>query len=228
MADSGDALVLWSQNAGGSSYQGWAMDYTVADGWGSAVRLGTGYTGGETLAMTPAGEAVVVWTERGGETYDYDLVARRHVVGSGWSEPTQLYSDPEIPALYATVAIDGSRDASVIWTHREPAKVVARHFDAATESGASPTEAAAAAEPEAIVTASSDVGPVFVAWEERRTSTGDRSIVAAHETPHGLVASDLEDYDSSESYSLALSACPDGRAIVLWSEESGLYTAEYR
>jgi len=106
--------------------------------------------------------------------------------------------------------------------------VVARRFDATTAVWEEAVILPTVATPEWPQIAIGGDGQAFAAWEEERSSSGDRTIVAAHYRRSGLVASDVEELGSSEAYSVALAACPGGTAIVVWSEDAGLYASEYR
>lgn len=227
MAESGDALVLWRHSQGDAN-ELWAVEYSATTGLGAPQDLDADDTGGTTaLAMLPTGEAIALWTE-GGSTYE--LAAKRYIPGTGWSDTATLYSDPEIPAWQARVAMDAAGNATVAWIRGDPNEVVSRRFDVTTSTWEAPTTLVAIDEPEALALAKAADGQAFVAWEERRTSSGDRDIVAAHSTTDGFVASDVEDLGTSDSYSVALAACPGGTAIVLWTEEDpgALYSSEYR
>jgi hypothetical protein len=96
---SGNAIAVWSQASTGGRFSVYANRYAVGSGWGTRQLLETnefvgGSDGDARIAVTPTGNAIVVWKAAPGISGSgTDIWTNRYTVGSGWSTATELVSD---------------------------------------------------------------------------------------------------------------------------------------
>jgi hypothetical protein len=113
----GNVLVIWAQSDGLN-----ARWYRQATGWQAPVVLSTAnanLTEHHSVAVSPDGEAFVVWAELAATNDRYDIMARRFV-GGAWRDAPEIatgeVSIPQSPNAGPFVAIQGGR-ALVWWQH---------------------------------------------------------------------------------------------------------------
>jgi len=126
MDDAGNAIAVWNRVNSTFRTSLFASRYVVGVGWGTPVALeaGTGDTLDPQIAITPSGDAVVVWRQAG--TTVRDIRANTYTVGGGWGTETLLAAqestEPEVavsPDGTATAVwsqMDGIRDN--VWANR--------------------------------------------------------------------------------------------------------------
>jgi hypothetical protein len=116
MDAAGDAVAIWSQNTPGTQFALEASIKPAGGEWSAPVTLSaTGVTGSDaTLAMDPAGDATVVWSDRSPSI----LHARTLSIGAKeWSAPVTIagaggeFSD--IQVLY-----NAAGDAGMVWRRK--------------------------------------------------------------------------------------------------------------
>jgi Bacterial Ig-like domain len=97
-----------------------AIGFTTRDGqWIGAAEVDTSddFATSPVLAMNPAGEGFVAWTQR--DTSFYSVWARRHDPRTGWDSPQRLDSDDTASANDVAIAADATGNAAVVWTHSD-------------------------------------------------------------------------------------------------------------
>ena len=115
----GNAIVVWLQriNVNSSSFNLWANRYIAGVGWQSASVIEpaslTGSPAQPVIAMSPAGDALVVWDESDG--FVSNLWATRYVVGIGWDAARQIESKDLGNALDPRVAVDSQGRGAAVW-----------------------------------------------------------------------------------------------------------------
>jgi hypothetical protein len=110
----GDAAAVWAQRPG-DTFEVRAAVRPANGFWGSARLLsGAGVTGGPSMAVTPAGEILVVWSELG-----VVRTARGDIRTGAWDSPVTL-SNPSGEALgEPSIATNARGDAVAIWQWRD-------------------------------------------------------------------------------------------------------------
>jgi hypothetical protein len=113
----GNALLVWTQQDGGL----WARWHRQATGWQPAQRLSTEgvYVNSSTekVAVSPDGDAVVVWSEYDSINSRYEIMARRFV-GGEWSATPEIATGMISPAMQYSpqglnVAFEGGQ--VIVW-----------------------------------------------------------------------------------------------------------------
>jgi hypothetical protein len=111
----GNALVLWSQNAGaGVQRNDIESKWLSGDGNASRVSDGIASCVVPKVAFTPDGVAHAVWyqgTDAGLST----VWSARYVPGTGWTGLTQVSANTTGWAMYPDIAVDGSGNAVAVW-----------------------------------------------------------------------------------------------------------------
>jgi hypothetical protein len=115
MDGGGRGLVVWQLEGEAvpvnMTFTLWASRFEPASGWTPPARIdgNLGVSEAPVLAMSPCGDAVVLWMEGlGGES---DIYANRFSVGAGWQGPTLVRSN----AAPSRVAMGAGGDAIVVW-----------------------------------------------------------------------------------------------------------------
>ena len=108
----GDALLVWAAAAEPPRSVQWRR-FTPASGWSPAapVPKASDAAAWFSLAMTPAGDALLVWTSTA------DVWASAFSAAGVWGSPTRIGSALGPGTVSAPqVVLDGSGDAAVVWT----------------------------------------------------------------------------------------------------------------
>lgn len=219
----GNAVVTWIREAAGVYYVQGLTFNAATETWSAPVDIAMVGPGGAgpDLAVTPGGDAVVVWTAlTSSQPLALSIHAARYAASSGtWSAATQISTAGDVAAL-ARVAVAPSGNAVAAWSKQESdttESVQAVRFVAASGTWLAPqTLSAAAAFAEDATVAMDDLGNAVVAW---------------HRPPHVEVAR----YDAAGntwSTAAALSINPvasgpalagdhDGNTTVVWQAASG-------
>src|SRR5262249_743379 len=93
----GDAIATWYQSDVNDSgfYSITTNHYSMGSGWGTAQVVDTLTTGNAInprVAIDPAGNGVVIWTQRGGLARN-DIWANRYTAGTGWGTAELVETD---------------------------------------------------------------------------------------------------------------------------------------
>jgi hypothetical protein len=118
MNGSGDALVVWGQESGGSGSRSdiWSNRYS-AGVWGTAQLVETNDTQNASaqpqVAVDAAGNGLAVWVQSDGTRPS--VWANRYTAGSGWGTPQLIETDNAGSAAQPNVVFDGSGNALAIW-----------------------------------------------------------------------------------------------------------------
>jgi hypothetical protein len=132
--DSGNAIAVWSQ-ADGGTYNIWANCYNAATGlWGEAelIEDGAGPTSEARVGIDDSGNAIAVWSQADGGTYN--IWANRYDAATGlWGEAELIETGDA--AGSPEVAVDGNGNAIAVWGQSDGIasyNVWAKRYDAAT------------------------------------------------------------------------------------------------
>lgn len=117
----GNAVATWSQ-LDGSRFNIWANRGTATGVWGSAQLLETmdelgRVDGNPRIAVSPQGDASVVWQASGGTVANRGTWTNRYAAGSGWGTASQLVAVSGGSA--PDIAIDANGNAVMVWGQLE-------------------------------------------------------------------------------------------------------------
>lgn len=113
----GNAIVAWEQIAG-SVVSIQANRYLAGEGWGTAQEIESNVRGGTNpqIAVTPKGDAVVVWRQPMPMDAGYWNRASRYVQQSNiWSQPENIDAGNSDEIGYPQVALDVDGNALTLW-----------------------------------------------------------------------------------------------------------------
>ena len=110
----GNALVVWIETAASGNFNNlWASRYDAGSNfWGAPARVedDVGSVEAAQIAMSPTGNATVVWT-RSGNT----VMANKFSTSTGWSTATLVAGSGVAPATQPQVSVDNSGNAIAVW-----------------------------------------------------------------------------------------------------------------
>ena len=214
--DAGNGVAAWDEGSISVTRLVQTARFDASTGaWGPPqVRSASLTPGPPAVAITPSGDAFVVWAERTGPP---GVFASRFTAVSGtWSATEQVTADwSNTPS----VAADTAGNAVVVWQGAVGQPVRAARFVAATASWSAPADLSAAlldglAAPSVAMNAAGDAVAV---WNRA-------GLVEAARAPAGLAfgaASTVSPVDGvNETPRVALD--PAGNAIVAWTRTVGL------
>jgi hypothetical protein len=95
-----------------------ALHVTTKDGeWSPSSVVRTPIMGAtsSTAVVDDAGNVTVVWAELAGTKFQ--LWGNRYEIGSGWTQPELLTSEPSISAPYPRLAVDSTGNVTCVWRH---------------------------------------------------------------------------------------------------------------
>lgn len=220
----GNVLVVWVREAGGVYYLQGLRGSTTAAGWSTPIDIATIGTGGigPDLAVTPGGNAVVVWTAvTSTSPVAISVHAARFVTATGaWTSATQISSLGD-NAYLARVAVAPGGDAVAVWSKEDSSTtelVQAARFDAASATWQTPaTVSASASYAEEAVVAMDASGDAVVAW--LRTSNVE---VARYEASAATWSPASIRSTGVAVNGPGLASDADGNVTVLWHLGTGV------
>jgi len=112
---SGNAFAVWSQNDG-VRFNIMSNRYVVGSGWGVADLVETDDSGNATdpeLSVEASGNAIVVWSQYDGATFN--IRSSRFPVGTGWGTAEFVETDDSEDAKNPMVSLDSSGTATAVW-----------------------------------------------------------------------------------------------------------------
>ncbi|MBZ2167239.1 Ig-like domain-containing protein [Marinobacter sp. F4216] len=219
--DDGDTLVVWVQNQ-----HVFASRFDAASGnWLSAERVGSnaGATARPHAAMSPTGDAVVIWNNAD----DGALYARRWSTLLGSWESERRVGNLAGEADYPQVAMDAQGNALAVWQQRDgqALSIFAGRLSAGSENWAAldriDTHPDESHQPTVAMTAD---GEAVVVWRQRVSAFGSLSTfdVHANRLVSGVwqgVAALGDGVNSVASPQVAVDSA--GRAFVVWRQNDG-------
>jgi methyl-accepting chemotaxis protein len=118
---SGNAIAVWDQSDG-FRFNIMTNRYTVGHGWGTTTFIefdNSGDASSPQVDMDANGNAIAVWSQYAGTTYD--IYANRYVVGFGWGTATLIEFDNIGDALEPQITVDNSGNATAVWRQNDGA-----------------------------------------------------------------------------------------------------------
>ena len=117
MDSSGNAIAVWQQFDGVSSWDIWSNRYVVGTGWGTAqpieYNMGDARLDYAQVSMDSSGNAIAVWCQFDG--FRDSIWSNRYVVGMGWGTAEIIETDDSGDAWYPQVSADDSGNAIAVW-----------------------------------------------------------------------------------------------------------------
>lgn len=113
----GDALAVWRQSDG-THTNIVAKRYSAGAGWGTAILLETDNANdahSPQIAITASGDAVAVWVQTNGSSYN-TILANRYTVGTGWGLAIPIDTDTIGYASDPQIAMDANGNAIAVWS----------------------------------------------------------------------------------------------------------------
>lgn len=109
--DSGNALVLWSQNDGIQTNL-WYNRYEAGVGWQSEALLENEDTNAKLVAfdMNSRGTALAAWSQENTATATGNIASRHYVPGEGWG-PAETFDFIDFDTYDSDLAVDESGNA---------------------------------------------------------------------------------------------------------------------
>lgn len=220
----GNATVVWVREASGTYYLESRRYATATGTWSPPAAIATVGVGGAgpDLAVTPAGDAIAVWTSIASVTpFVMDVQAARYAAGTGqWSAAAPI-SAPGETAFFARVAVTPAGDAVAAWSQEvsdTTEAIVAARFAASSSSWTAPTTLSAAAEfAEHATTAIDSSGNAVVAWARASSIEVARFDTGASTWSPALTMSSGPSVDGP-----ALVSDGSGNATAVWRLMSGV------
>jgi hypothetical protein len=178
MDANGNAFVVWRQQDGVNDFNNsvWVNYYNASAGtWDTPAPLDTQANDVDpttSIAMDAKGNAMVVWSQRGGSN-GVQSYAKRYVAGSGWGGDVPLGGSVDMAASQPQVAMDTAGNAFAVWTQVDssaadsPLRIWARRFDAVSGvwGSAAPIEASTKFSLRPILSVDAS-GAVTVVWTQ--------------------------------------------------------------
>lgn len=114
----GNAIVVWRQ-ASDDLYSIWSRRYSRDSGWSDAelIELASGQSQDPSLAVSPTGHAVAVWSQGRDPQpgFDLDVWVNRYTPGEGWGFAQQIEYTFRSVVWAPDVGIAGDGTAVVAW-----------------------------------------------------------------------------------------------------------------
>ena len=109
----GNAIAVWKHH-NGTEISIWANRYVPGSGWGTAkpIETGTGIVGDPQIVIDTSGNAIAVWHQYDGATYN--IWANRYVAGSDWST-AELIESVSNRAVSPQISINKNGSAIAVW-----------------------------------------------------------------------------------------------------------------
>ena len=116
----GNAVAVWA-HSDGARYDIWSNRYTPSGGWGgTATRIEPNDAGdalAPQLAVDTEGNAVVVWTQFDGMTFD--IWSNRYTPSSGWGTSKRIEHEDQGDASSPHIGVDANGNAVAVWAHSD-------------------------------------------------------------------------------------------------------------
>ena len=228
MDELGNAMIVWSQGDG-TRYNVWARRYAAGSGWEPAEIIETTDYNAQIveLAMDAQGNAIAIWMQYDGTRFN--IYTNRYVFGTGWGMP-EIRETLNQPAYGPAVAMDAQGNAMAMWHQWDGSyySIFASYF--AVGSGWSVAEMV-----ETIDTGTANYpdlafdakGNVIAAWTcfdgSVKNIWANRYIPGTGWGTAEMIDVPTADMDSS---SPRVSAGGDGRAVVVWNKNDGMFLSD--
>lgn len=116
MNENGDLFAAWNAMEGQNNSKIWAKRYVAGKGWEVAKLINDANAASDQMqiAVDPRGDAIIVWRQYGGSSYN--IWANRYDVDKGWGEAVLIDADNINEARDPKIDVDGNGNAIVVWS----------------------------------------------------------------------------------------------------------------
>jgi hypothetical protein len=238
MDAAGDALVVYTAEtivSGHGDIRLKALRYQASTGtWGSAqfIAPDTGYEPEvPSLAVDPAGDAVVVWFQANGDmtnnTYDTHIMANQYQAATGaWGTAQFIDTLTAGSAQDARVAIDAGGGAWAVWSQGE--RVVAGHYASGGWSSPQFLDAGTGAQTNAPQIALDPEGNAMAIWMQLvslvQSGSAYTLITAAYFTAGSWGTPEVLETVAGQSNNPTILLDASGNATAAWDKGTNLTT----
>jgi hypothetical protein len=228
-SESGAAVAVWTQKTGSAPRDVYAARYVPGAGWlePEAMESLSGHANGPDVAIDPAGNALVAWSQPESALALGSATLRRYDAASDtWSEPFLLDSENWTVGLI-DLDMNASGDAVATWNQRQGSfeRCWVSLYDAETDTWTAARVVSLDEEQQGVrlpQAALSDDGTAFVTWVQENDSTWS-AWAAVYDAELGAwgEATLLEHDDTGSAWEPRVAADPAGNAIVVWEQSDG-------
>lgn len=159
----GNAVAVWSQDAGSGDFQIYSNTYTAGT-WGVAERISEGVEAGVNpqVTMNGNGNAMAVWTQWDGSYMS--VYCNTYSIVDGWGTAALAETDDTGDAYYPVVAINNNGDAIAVW--RQSSSIWANIYTAGVGWGTAREIESGDGEAFVPRAAMDDEGNAVVVWQQ--------------------------------------------------------------
>ncbi len=224
----GNAAVAWL-NEGVSDADMHARYYTQGSGWQAIAHLHMASVSAQhpSVAISPDGSALAVWTQAPDVArVNTDLFASRYVPANGWSEPLRIELNDTQSSSDASIAMDASGNAAVVWRQNDGVRnnIYATQFR--TGAWTTPTVLEnSEADAVAPVIAMSGSGQAVIAWEQ--LDNGAQSIWYTRSNGSGWLAPQTAEAQAVTAGAPRIAMYAD-KAALAWQQTNGVWVRRER
>ncbi len=217
---SGNAVAVWWQY-NGSTYDIYANRFVASTGWGTAevIETGTGSAYSPQISVDNSGNAIAVWEQFSGPSYD--IYASRFVAGSGWGT-AEVIETGTGSAYSPQVGFDSSGNAIAVWQQYTGSIrdiYASRYVDGIGWGTAEVIETITGDSYSPQISFDSS-GNAIAVWEQ---SSGSADLIYANRYAAGIGwgTAEVIETGTENAYSPQISVNSSGNAIAVWEQYSG-------
>jgi len=235
----GDAIVAWSQETTHGSSRDMAVAVTRRRGgpWSAPVRLSSAGSSAQVpaVAISPTGEAIVVWAEASNHHRRKRTVVTARGVSPtrGWGRAHVLASSEEVQSRAPRagpdpqVAIDGAGDATVVFNYgrtsdREFIELTSRSRGGQWQRAVPVAQTAYCSETQVALGAK---GEILLAWNQAGRASPTTLVwveaLVLNRRHHAESAPEVLSSKIRRSYGIDLASNATGDGVVVWGLEWG-------
>jgi hypothetical protein len=222
----GNAIAVW-QHYDGTRYNIYANRFTPTGGWGGAELIETdnaGHARGPQIALDANGNALAVWNQFDGTSYN--TLANRFTPSSGWGTAELIETDNTGSAHRAQIALDPNGNALAVWEQGDGTRynIWANRFNPSGGWGtAELIETDNAGDASFAQIAFDPNGNALAVWRQSDGTQINTNIWANRFTPSsGWGTAQLIETDNAGPAGAAQIALdPDGNALAVWEQFDG-------
>ncbi len=224
VADNGDAMAIWSQDVGGTSYDAIYTSYYSAndDSWSTPEIIGKNLTTGITpkISADNSGNFIAVWEQSATDVSDGTRSIWSNLyTDDAWGTAEEIESEPNT-AKYPQVAFDANGNAISTWAHNN--SIYANIYTADTGWGtgeAIESDSEYAYNP---MLAVDPEGNAIIVWKQNSESV-QSTWANRYQTSNGWGTAELlETDDTNPATNLVVAIGDTGTGIAAWQQSDGV------
>lgn len=228
--DSGDAILIWSQDDGtGTENKNIYAKYYTAGVWGSTelVENNSGSAGFPQVAFDGGGNAMAVWRQGSGGLSS--IYANRYTETDGWGEAT-LIEDNSPRADIPQIALDSSGNAMAVWQQQSNSyySIYANRYIAGSGWGDAELlendDAGHAHSPQVTFDGSGNAITVWHQYDGTRYNQWANRYTPEDGWGTAIL---VEDGDDSSASAPRIASDHNGNATAVWSQDESIQTNRF-